>query len=85
MKIFGFEIRVFKKATTTINTVETWIVKWTTFQKGYTIADIEDNMQCFPSKKDADLYAKELRDARKLLGDKYASISVYKQKIHTNA
>ncbi len=85
MKIFGFEIRKFEKTTTTINAVETWIVEWTSINDSGLFICTKSNHQAFTSKKDADFYAKELKAARKLLGDKGVSLSVYKQKTHTNA
>lgn len=86
MKIFGFEIRKFEKNPTTIQIIETWCVKWSSLHKN--IIDKGEqkiNVQGFPTRAGAEDYAKELRDARDLLGDKGFPVEVYMQKTPTNA
>lgn len=85
MKIFGFEIRKFESQPTTINVIETWCVKWPSVYIDYIgYPRKKTNVLAFPLKESADMYAKELRDARRLLGDKNLDIDVYKQETHTN-
>lgn len=86
MKIFGFEIRKFEKHSTTIQLIETWCVKWSSLHINV-IADGEQviNVQGFPTQKGAEAYAKELRDARRLLGDRGFGVEVYRQTTPTNA
>ncbi len=86
MKIFGYEFRKFEKDNTVItDAVETWCVKWYSLHKdlidkGAPYAEI----QSFITKESANMFAKELEDARKLLGDKGWDVRVYKQKSPTN-
>ncbi len=85
MKIFGYEFRKFEKKITTLDAVETWCVKWKSIHKdciGVGRSQIE--IQSFVSKGGADIFAKELNDARKLLGDYGYKATVYKQKSPTN-
>lgn len=89
MKIFGYEFRKFEQKNTTINAIETWCVKWLSMR-----ADplgehrysprMDWEVQAFPEKESAELFAKELRDAMRLLGHKGFSVSVYKQATPTN-
>jgi hypothetical protein len=86
VKIFGFEIRKFEANNTTVQMVETWCVKWSSLHK-----DIIDkgeqvtNVQGFPTQDGAEAYAKELTDARRLLGDRGFPVKVYRQSTPTNA
>jgi len=86
MKIFGYEFRKFEQDTTTIEMVETWCVKWSSLHRD--IIDVgrqKIEVQAFPTKEGAEFFAKELRDARKLLGDTKFGVKVYKQDTPTNA
>jgi len=86
MKIFGFEIRKFEQSITTIQVVETWCVKWSSLHRDIIDKGIQKiNVQAFPTKEGAEFYAQELRDARKLLGDKGYAVEVYRQETPTNA
>ncbi len=86
MKIFGFEIRKFEKHSTTIQVVETWCVKWSSLHRNiFGEGEPRINVLGFPTKAGAEAYAKELTDARRLLGDKGFGVSVYKQQTPTNA
>jgi len=85
MKIFGFEIRKFEKRTTTIEVIETWCVKWSSLHRDFIDKGIQKiNVQGFMTKEGAEEYAKELIDARRLLGDKGWDVQVYKQETPTN-
>ena len=86
MKIFGFEIRKFEKDPTTIEVIETWCVKWESLHYRYLFdsAEARTNVQAFMTKEGAEEYAKELSDARKLLGDTNVPVKFYKQKTPTN-
>lgn len=85
MKIFGYEFRKFEQSTTTIEVIETWIVKWESIHR-----DCIDNgkpnieLQSFITKKDANFFAGELISARKLMGDRGYNVKVYKQNSPTN-
>lgn len=91
MKIFGFEFRKFEEDNTIIEAIETWCVKWIsltvrspwTQEKGSGLG-VDIQVQAFPTKESADLYAKELRDAIKLLGHRGYTVEVYKQNTPTN-
>lgn len=86
MKVFGFEIRKFEANPTTIQIIETWCVKWSSLRKNSIDNGVQEiNVQGFPTKEGADAYAKELRDARRLLGDVGFPVDVYSQKTPTNA
>jgi hypothetical protein len=85
MKIFGFEIRKFEKNTTTLEIIETWCVRWESLYRNninYGVPKI--NVQGFMTKEGAEEYAKELKDARRLLGDNGWDVQVYKQETPTN-
>lgn len=85
MKIFGFEIRKFEQHPTTMQVIETWCVKWSSLHKNIIgNGDQHINVQGFPTKDGADGYAKELRDARALLGDKGFPVEVHVQKTPSN-
>ena len=85
MKIFGYEFRKFESTNTTIEAIETWIVEWESLHKNC-LSNGEPNTQkqAFINKDGAKLFAKELNDCRKLLGDKGFSAKVYMQKSPTN-
>lgn len=86
MKVFGFEIRKFETSPTTMKAVETWCVKWPSLHKMFSDrGEVVVNVLGFPSEAGAREYAKELQDARALLGDKGFGAEVYVQKTHTNA
>ena len=86
MKIFGFEIRKFKDEPETIQARETWVVEWYSlhwyafFERG----ESKKMFLTFTTKDLANSYAKELTDARKLLGDDIPEPKVYKQKAPSN-
>lgn len=84
--MFGFEIRKFEVNATTIQIIETWCVKWSSLHKDVIDKGVQEiNVQGFPTKEGAYAYAKELRDARALLGDKGFGVEVYVQQTPTNA
>ena len=90
MKVFGFEIRKFEKLPTTIQVIETWNVRWWSVQQDVFVngnrysPGEKENVQGFPTEDAARSYAKELEDARRLLGDTYDKPLVEVQKIPTN-
>ena len=85
MKIFGFEIRKFESKVTTIEMVETWCVKWSSLHCNIiNTGDPSINVQSFVTEDGANEYAKELRTARRLLGDTGWGVEVYKQQTPTN-
>lgn len=89
MKLFGFEFRKFEQETTTVEAVETWCVKWLALTADDSREDryypqMDWQVQAFPSEDAAEFFAKELRDARALLGDKRWTVKVYKQTTHSN-
>ena len=85
MRIFGFEIRKFEDNPTTLQIIETWCVKWSSLRKNIIDTGKQKiNVQGFPTKQGAEDYAKELRDARRLLGDTGWDVEVYVQKTPTN-
>jgi hypothetical protein len=86
MKILGFEIRKFEKNNTTIQIIEIWCVRWSSLHKNIIDTGKQvTNVQAFPNEATANFYAKELRDARRLLGDVGFNVEVYKQRTPTNA
>lgn len=86
MKILGFEIRKFNKEPETIEAIETWVVKWEYSIGNYVSNKNEIGLKhlAFASKAQAESYAKELKDARRLLGDRDLNVEVYKQEVPTN-
>ena len=86
MNIFGFKFRKFESSTTTVRAIETWCVRWESLHRNI-IDRGETNLevQGFTSEVDAKSYAKELIDARRLLGDSGFKPTVYKQRTITNA
>lgn len=86
MKIIGFEIRKFNKEPETIEALETWIVKWEYSKGNYLPNRNEIGLKhlAFASKGQAESYAKELKNARRLLGDIDLNVKVYKQEVPTN-
>ena len=85
MKVFGFEIRKFEANNTMIQVIETWCVTWSSLHKDIIGGKQKINVQGFPTKPGAEAYAKELTDARRLLGDRGVPVNVYMQKTPTNA
>lgn len=86
MRIFGFEIRKFETEPTTIQIIETWCVKWSSLHKDIMDRGVQNiNVQGFPTRAGAEAYAKELKDARALLGDRGFGVEVYAQQTPTNA
>jgi len=85
MKILGFEIRKFEKHASEIKIIETWCVKWSSLHRDIIDCGVQKtNVLGFPTKDGAEEYAKELRDARNLLGDKGWNVVVYKQETYSN-
>ena len=85
MKILGFEIRKFESTPTTIEIIETWCVRWASLHRDIINKGCPKiNVQSFITKAGAQAYAKELEDARRLLGDEGWKVEVYKQKTPTN-
>ena len=86
MKIFGYEFRKFEETPTTIvDAVETWCVGWYSVEHCVGMHyGCKKNVQGFVTKESADMFAKELDDARRLLGDRVEKARVYKQTTHTN-
>ena len=85
MKIFGYEFRKFEQQTTTLEMIETWNVRWESLHRNFIDKGVPViQLQGFTTKDQAKLFAKELTDARRLLGDEGWQASVYKQKSPTN-
>lgn len=85
MNIFGLKIRLFSDTPITLEAIETWMVKWESLYRSSIDRGIPNiETQAFTSKESAELFAKQLRDARKLLGDTGWDVKVYKQKPPTN-
>lgn len=85
MNIFEFGIKMFEKKPTTIEAIETWIVEWKSIYHDIgRFYLMKPNFLTFTSKYKAQEYAKELQDARKLLGDTDLCVRVYKQEVPTN-
>ena len=85
MKMFGYKLRLFSKKTTTLKAIETWCVKWESLHRDCIDKGVpKTNVQGFPSKTNADIFAKELNDCRRLLGDNGFKAFVYKQETPTN-
>jgi len=85
MKIFGYEFRKFEADTTTLECIETWMVTWESMSNARIYPDKSPMAQAFTAKDQAELFAQELRDCRKLLGDSGFEVTVIKQKSPTNA
>lgn len=85
MTIIKHVFRKFEQKETKVNIIETWLVKWDSL-----FWDIGNyyrptpQIQAFTSKKDADMYAEQLKTATRCLGDHNRDITVYKQKPITN-
>lgn len=81
MKILGFEIRKFKDKPSTINVVETWCVKWLSLHPLSYSDRYETHIEImtFVTQQDAEAFAKELKDASRLLKNGQQGIEVYKQ------
>lgn len=85
MKIFGYEFRRFEEKTTTLETVDTWVVEWSSLHRNIIDTfDTESEFKTFTRKDQAELFRKELEDCARLLGDKGRMLKMYKQKNHSN-
>lgn len=89
MKIFGYELRKFEETNTTIEAIETYVVKWYSLinkgEQGSTLrVSVKVQVQAFPTKESANIFAKELNDAINLLGHTGYEATVYKQDAPTN-
>lgn len=87
MKILGIEIRKFNAESSTINVVETWCVKWSSvhpWDRAKERFDSNIEVMSFVTKEDAEAFAKELKDASRLLKNGDQSIKVYKQEHPSN-
>lgn len=85
MKLFGFELRKVENDLTTIQMIEMWCVEWISLRKdalGIGIPRV--NVLAFPTQEGAETYAKALREARRLLGEKDFGVTVYRQKPTTD-
>ncbi|WP_269519496.1 hypothetical protein [Alteromonas sp. BMJM2] len=86
MKIFGYEFRKFEEQTTTIETVETWVVEWEVMVPKYRDwYEPTPKFKTFVSKDQAEMFKKELQSCIDLLGDQRIKPKVYKQEHSTNA
>lgn len=84
MKILGFEFRKLETEKTTVECVETWCVRWRSLH--HSIGDhwhTNIEVMSFASKETAEMFAKELKDAARLLKNDQQRVTVYKQE-HPN-
>ena len=85
MNILQFVFRKFEKETTTVETVEAWIVEWSSISgQSALYARYNQQHKVFLSKKHAEAFKDELETCRKLLGDCIPEPKVYKQDSPTN-
>lgn len=88
MKLFGYEFRKFEEENTTLEAIETWCVSWysiyTRWAEEDALVKVKQQVQGFPTKGNAKIFAVELREAIKLLGHKGYSVKVFKQITPTN-
>jgi hypothetical protein len=85
MKIFGYKFRQFQEDPTTVEAVEVWCVKWLGLY--HAIADhwhTNKEVVAFQSKADAEVFAKELKSAAKLLKNTHQRVEIYKQDYPNN-
>ena len=84
MKILGFTFRKLEKEHTTINSVETWMVEWSSiYQEIGRFWHPKTEIMAFISKADAEGFARELKDAARLLKNSNQGVKVYKQ-VHSS-
>lgn len=81
-------IRIFGKERKTLTTdIDTWVVKWTTYEdswSGIRYPNVKECYKAFTDKNEADEYAKTLNDAMKLVGiTALPNAKVYKQEVNS--
>lgn len=80
-------IRIFGKERRTLTSdVDTWIVKWKTYECGISInyPRVKECYKAFTDKNEAKEYAKTLEDAMKLVGiTALPCVEVYKQEVNS--
>lgn len=85
MKIFGYEFRKFEKESTTLETIETWVVEWNKLERDIISRyDPKPMFKTFINRGQAIMFKKEIEDCIKLLGDRGRSVKLYRQKSPTN-
>lgn len=74
-------INIFKRGTQQLNSgVDTWMVKWYSFESRISIADIVPRYQAFVNKDEAEEFADSIRRAHKLIGNYgHTSVTVTKK------
>ena len=70
-----FKVKIPTEEIREINAIETFLVTWTSFKTGNTLAYLEPQAQYFPFLEDAEAFRKALVDASTLLGDKERPIN----------
>ena len=45
---------------------KSWIVRWRSYHESYSLANLRDEAEIFPSQQDAEMFAQSLRDAFEL-------------------
>lgn len=81
-------IRIFGKGRRTLTSdVDTWIVKWKTYEASFTgirYPDVKECYKAFTDREEANEYAKTLNDAMRLVGiTALPSARVYKQEMNS--
>ena len=64
-----FKIKIPTEEIREIDALETFLVKWDSFKKGWSIAYLKSQVQYFPSLEDAEAFHMALVNASILLGD----------------
>lgn len=82
-------IRIFGKGRRTLTSdVDTWIVKWKTYEAGFTsninYPNVKECYKAFTDREEANEYAKTLNDAMHLVGiTSLPNACVYKQEVNS--
>ena len=91
MKLFDFIFKKFENKHTTIEVVETWVVSWRSISRkrfqnleNDATYDTKIRFNTFVSEESAKIYANELTQARKLLGDVEMDVIIYKNQVPSN-
>lgn len=73
-------INIFKKGTRKLTSgVDTWMVEWESYYKGFSRVCTEKHFQAFTNKEEAEEFKKDIIRAHKLIGNKNYLVSIKKQ------
>ena len=87
MRLFNFVFRKFEKESTSIEAVETWVVKWESLSDycGTRYWESKPEFRTFIDEEQAQMFKKEIEASVALLGDKDRMVELYKQEYSTNS